>query len=349
MPMEIVRNDITRMSVDAIINAANSALKMGGGVCGAIFTAAGTEKMQAACDRIGSCAVGEAVMTDGYDLPAKYVIHTVGPVWHEGDLDQEKYLYDCYTHSLELAARHKCTSVAFPLISSGIYGYPGDQALQIAISAISTYLLHHEMLVYLVVYDMKTFALSGKLFAAIENYIDDNYVEEHRSYRSRNTDSFEYRQLYDLNESVSESMSESVSKSCFCPESPEPPLTSARSLDDLVSQLDETFPEMLLRLIDEKGTTDVETYKKANIDRKLFSKIRSGRGYTPSKVTAVAFAVALKLNLDETKDLLGKAGFSLSRCSKFDVIIQFFIEEGIYNIFEINQALFAYEQASLGA
>lgn len=341
MPMEIVRNDITRMSVDAIVNAANSALKMGGGVCGAIFTAAGTEQMQAACDRIGKCGVGEAVITDGFDLPAKYVIHTVGPIWRDGNPDQAQYLSGCYTHSLELAARYKCMSVAFSLISSGIYGYPADQALQIAITAIGNYLLHHDMLVYLVVYDMKSFALSGKLFAAIENYIDDNYVDEHTSYRSRNIDSIEYRQLYDIHESMSES--------CLRPEYSEPSFKPARCLDDVIAQLDETFTEMLLRLIDEKGTTDVKTYKKANIDRKLFSKTRSGRGYIPSKVTAVAFAVALELNLDETKDLLGKAGFSLSRCSKFDVIIQFFIEEGNYNIFEINQALFAYEQALLGA
>ena len=340
MPMEIVRNDITRMSVDAIVNAANSSLKMGGGVCGAIFTAAGADQMQAACDRIGRCGVGEAVLTDGFDLPAKYVIHTVGPVWCEGDPDQAQYLSGCYTHSLELAARHKCTSVAFPLISAGIYGYPGDEALQIAVSSIGNYLLHHDMTVFLVVYDMKSFAMGGKLFAAIEDYIDDNYVEEHKSYRSRNHNSIEYSQLYDLQDSSAKS---------FCMESLEPSLKPTRSLDDVVAQLDETFPEMLIRLIDEKGTTDVDTYKKANIDRKLFSKIRSGKGYTPSKVTAVAFAVALELNLDETKDLLGRAGFALSRCSKFDLIIQFFIEKGNYNIFEINQALFAYEQALLGA
>ena len=341
MPFEIIRNDITTMSVDAIVNAANSALQMGGGVCGAIFSAAGVQDMQAACDKIGNCTVGKAVITAGFELPAKFVIHTVGPIWQGGNHNEAQHLNDCYSNSLELARQNKCTSIAFPLISSGIYGYPGDQALQIAISAIGKFLLKHEMLVYLVVYDPKSFALSEKLFSAIERYIDDNYIEEHKSRRTRNIEPYEYNQ-------VNECRSMMTSQDLYM-EAPSPVSRSGRSLDDVVSQLDESFPQMLLRLIDEKETTDVETYKKANIDRKLFSKIRSGRGYTPSKVTAVAFAIALELNLDEAKDLLGKAGFTLSRSSIFDVIISYFIEESNYDIFEINQALFVYQQALLGA
>jgi len=341
MPFEIIRNDITTMSVDAIVNAANSALQMGGGVCGAIFSAAGIQNMQAACGKIGECGVGKAVLTDGFNLPAKFVIHTVGPIWQGGNHYEAQQLNDCYSNSLELARQNKCTSLAFPLISSGIYGYPRDQALQIAISAIGKFLLQYEMLVYLVVYDTKSFALSEKLFSAIERYIEDNYIEEHKSRHLRNIDPYEYRQS---NECCSMMMPQEI-----CAEAPSPVSKTVRSLDDVVAQLDESFPQMLLRLIDEKDTTDVETYKKANIDRKLFSKIRSGRGYTPSKVTAVAFAIALELNLDETKDLLGKAGFSLSRSSKFDLIISYFIAESNYDIFESNQALFAYQQALLGA
>lgn len=341
MPFEIIRNDITAMSVDAIVNAANSALQMGGGVCGAIFSAAGAQDMQAACDKIGECGVGKAVLTDGFNLPAKFVIHTVGPIWQDGNHKEAQLLYDCYVNSLELARQNKCTSIAFPLISSGIYGYPRDQALQIAISAIGKFLLQYEMMVYLVVYDPKSFALSEKLFSAIERYIDDNYIEEHKSHHARNIDPYEYEQ-------INECRSMMISQDLYM-EAPSPVSKSGRSLDDVVSQLGESFPQMLLRLIDEKKTTDVETYKKANIDRKLFSKIRSGRGYTPSKVTAVAFAIALELNLDEAKDLLGKAGFTLSRSSIFDVIISYFIDESNYDIFEINQALFAYQQALLGA
>lgn len=336
MPLEIVRNDITKMSVDAIVNAANSALQMGGGVCGAIFSAAGERRLQEECDSIGKCEVGHAVLTRGYNLPSKYIIHTVGPIWRGGSFGEEQQLKNCYTNSLTLAAKNKCSSIAFPLISSGIYGYPKDQAIQIAVSTIGNYLLEHEMLVYLVVYDMKSFALSEKLFSSIKNYIDDNYVDEHQARRSRDNDPYTYYQLENRKHTENRDFIFAA------------PVQMSRSLDDVVAQLDETFPQMLLRLIGEKGMTDVETYKRANIDRKLFSKIRSGKGYTPSKTTAVAFAVALKLNLDETRDLLGKAGFALSRSSKFDLIIQYFIEAGKYDVFEINQALFAYEQALLG-
>jgi O-acetyl-ADP-ribose deacetylase len=342
MPMEIIRNDITKMSVDAIVNAANSALKMGGGVCGAIFSAAGAQKLQEECDIIGGCKVGEAVVTSGYNLIAKYIIHTVGPIWKGGNSDEANLLYNCYANSLKLAVKKRCKSIAFPLISSGIYGYPKDQALNIAINAISTFLMSHDMMVYLVVYDKKSYFLSEKLFSAIEEYINDNYVEERIDHRRRRfIESYELNEVYNISKDIYE-----INDSCAAPT---PVRKKERSLDDLVKQLDETFSQMLLRLIDEKGMTDVEAYKGANKDRKLFSKIRSNIGYKPSKETAIAFAISLKLNLDETLDLLSKAGFTLSHSSKFDVIIQFFIEEGNYNIYEINEALFAYDQGQLGA
>ena len=342
MPLKIVRNDITKMSVDAIVNATNTPLKMGGGVCGAIFSAAGTEKLQAECDSIGHCNVGEAVITSGYRLPARHIIHAVGPKWRDGSSGEARLLHNCYTNSLTLALQHECESIAFPLISSGIYGYPKDQALQIAISAIDEFLLNHEMTVYLVVYDKKAFILSEKLFSAIEKYIDDNYVEEHLlSECNRGIEPFEYRQVAEMN---------LVYPPCdACPSvSPASP-HEKRRLEDVLAKLDESFPQMLLRLIDEKGMTDVETYKRANIDRKLFSKIHNGKSYNPSKVTAIALAIALKLNLDETYDLLSKAGYTLSHSNKFDVIIEYFIEEGNYNIYEINEALFAFDQVLLGA
>ncbi|HEY8804949.1 MAG TPA: macro domain-containing protein [Clostridium sp.] len=338
MPMIIIRNDITKMKIDTIVNAANTALKMGGGVCGSIFSAAGDEKLQEECDIIGKCNVGEAVITSGYSLPAKYIIHTVGPIWNGGNSGEANSLHNCYINSLKIALQYKCKSIAFPLISSGIYGYPKDKALQIAISAIGEFLINHEMTVYLVVYDKKAFILSEKLFSAIEKYIDDNYVEKHHlSERRRHIESYEYYQF--------EEMHEDYSKCDLC--SPVP-VKVKRSLEDVISQLDESFSQMLLRLIDEKGMTDVETYKKANIDRKLFSKIRNYKGYNPSKVTSIAFAIAIRLSLDETRDLLNKAGYTLSHSNKFDVIIEYFIEEGNYNIYEINEALFAFEQVLLG-
>jgi len=327
------------MQIDAIVNAANTALKMGGGVCGAIFSAAGAEKLQEECDRIGKCNVGESVLTNGYSLPAKYIIHTVGPIWHDGSSGEALLLHNCYSNSLALALQYKCRSIAFPLISSGIYGYPKDQALQIAISAIGEFLLNHEMIVYLVVYDKKAYMLSEKLFTAIEKYIDDNYVEEHLDKRRRNIEPYEFRQISNIQEIHTQ----------YNVPAPMPAQEEKRRLEDVIGQLDESFSQMLLRLIDEKGMTDVATYKRANIDRKLFSKIRSGKGYNPSKVTAIAFAIALGLNLDETRDLLNKAGYTLSRSSRFDVIIEYFIEEGNYNIYEINEALFAFDQVLLGA
>lgn len=341
MPMIIMRNDITKMNVDAIVNAANIALKAGGGVCGAIFSAAGNDdRLQEECDIIGKCNVGEAVITNGYNLPAKYIIHTVGPIWYGGSSGEAESLHNCYTNSLKLALQHKFSSIAFPLISSGIYGYPKEQALQIAISAISEFLLNYEMTVYLVVYDKKAYVLSGKLFSAIGKYIDDNYVEEHRlNERNRGISSYEQQEYYNPQESHP-SFEDNISM---------PTPIRKRNLKDIIGQLDESFSQMLLRLIDENGMTDVETYKRANIDRKLFSKIRSDKGYNPSKVTSIAFAIALGLNLDETLDLLNKAGYSLSHSNKFDLIIEYFIEEGNYNIHEINEALFAYDQILLGA
>jgi O-acetyl-ADP-ribose deacetylase (regulator of RNase III) len=340
MPMLIIRNDITKMRIDTIVNAANTALKMGGGVCGSIFSAAGAEKLQEECDSIGKCNVSEAVITSGYSLPAKYIIHTVGPIWHGGNSGEANSLHNCYINSLKLALQYKCKTIAFPLISSGIYGYPKDKALQIAITAIGEFLVNHEMTVYLVVYDKKAFVLSEKLFSAIEKYIDDNHIEEHRiSECQRDIESYEYNQFEDINEDYIK-----------C-ENCDPVVTEMqgkRSLEDIISQLDESFSQMLLRLIDEKGMTDVETYKKANIDRKLFSKIRSSKSYNPSKVTSIAFAIAIKLSLDETRDLLNKAGYTLSHSNKFDVIIEYFIEEGNYNIYKINEALFAFEQVLLG-
>jgi O-acetyl-ADP-ribose deacetylase (regulator of RNase III)/transcriptional regulator with XRE-family HTH domain len=334
MPLEIVRNDITKMNVDAIVNAANTALKMGGGVCGAIFRAAGASELQEACDKIGGCKVGEAVITDGFKLDAKLIIHTPGPIWQGGSNQEAALLKASYYNSLELAKNHQCESIAFPLISTGIYGYPKEAALQIAVSNISSFLLHHDMLVYLVVFDKKSFSLSKKLFTSIHQYIDEHYVEEVES--TFNRIGREERYAMDQLQEVEILQQDIYEEANY-------------SLVNLLNQLDESFSERLLRLIDEKGMTDVETYKRANIDRRLFSKIRNGVDYTPTKKTAIAFAIALKLNLEETMELLTTAGYTLSHSSKFDVIIEFFIQQANYNIHEINEALFAFDQPLLGA
>ena len=334
MPLEIVRNDITKVKVDAIVNAANPALQMGGGVCGAIFRAAGETELQEACNKIGGCKVGEAIITPGFKLDAKWIIHTPGPIW-QGGLNQEAaMLKTSYENSLELAKNHQCESIAFPLISTGIYNYPKEEALQIAVSTISSFLMHHDMHVYLVVFDKNSFGLSKKLFSSIHQYIDEHYVEEIESTFQRNRleeqiilDTWQEVKMYQQDVQVEESA----------------------SLVNLLNQLDESFSERLLRIIDEKGMTDVEVYKRANIDRRLFSKIRNAVDYSPKKKTVMALAIALQLNIEETVELLESAGYALSHSHKFDVIIEFFISQEKYNIHEINEALFAFEQPLLGA
>jgi O-acetyl-ADP-ribose deacetylase (regulator of RNase III) len=334
MPLLIVRNDITKMKVDAIVNATNPMLKMGGGVSGAIFTIAGRRQLQDACDAIGHCAQGEAVITPGFDLPAKYVIHTVGPVWHGGVAGESEQLADCYLHSLELAKKNGCESIAFPLVSSGTYRYPKQEALNIAVSAISQFLVDNEMTVYLVVYDAKAFMLSKQLFESIEKFIDDNYVEEQALHYRRTT--ARYQRKEDIGVQDFEHRSDlAIGK-------------DSRSLDDIIKQQDESFSESLFRLIDQRKMKDSEVYKKANIDRRLFSKIRNA-DYHPSKNTCIALAIALELNLDQTKDLLSKAGFTLSKSQKADLIIEYHILQQQYDIIQINEALFTFKQPILGA
>lgn len=331
MPFEIIRDDIVRVRADAVVNAANTSLECGGGVCGVIFEAAGGQ-LQEECRRIGGCETGGAVITKGYNLPAKYIIHTPGPVWKGGGSGEEEMLRSCYRSALLLAEKNGLESVAFPLISSGIYGFPKEKALEAAVSGIGSFLKDHDMNVTLVVYDRQSFAISEKLFASVGRYIDDHYAEKKPG--RRRTENREFMpQLLTENRAAPDPLQQK----------------SRRSLGDLMEQLDETFSQTLLRLIDEKGRTDAEVYKKANIDRKLFSKIRSDAAYRPSKKTVLALAIALELSLDETKDLLGRAGFALSHSSRFDVIVEYFIGEQNYNIYEINSTLFTFDQDLLGA
>ena len=338
MPLEIVRNDITKMKVDAIVNAANESLLGGGGVDGAIHRAAGSGLL-AECRTLGGCKTGKAKITGGYDLPAKYVIHTVGPRYNDGEHGERALLESCYRESLALAKEYKFETVAFPLISSGVYGYPKDQALKVAVDVISDFLLENEMKVYIVIFDKASYKISEKLFSDIAEYIDDNYVDEHVDH------SYERVRMNAFSRSASRARRNDVSLEMCCKEAM--PLNN--ELDAKLRQIDESFSQMLLRKIDENGMTDAECYKKANIDRKLFSKIRSDVYYKPSKPTAIAFAIALELSLAETENMLRKAGFALSHSNKFDIIIEYFISRGNYNIFEINEALFAFDQSLLGA
>lgn len=335
MPFTIVRQDLTKMKVDAIVNAANTELQMGGGVCGAIFKAAGASELQTACKKLAPIQTGDAVITPGFGLHAKFVVHTAGPVYRGGKNGEEEQLRLCYINSLKRAVENKCESIAFPLISSGIYGYPKDEALRVATGAIQDFLSDHELEVYLAVFDKEAFTVSEKLIGEVASYIDEHYVAEHK---------FTRRKLLDIEiETLEEANLISYNEP-----SPMQAPTVSKGIDELVGSLDEPFSETLLRLIDAKGKTDVEVYKRANLDRKLFSKIRTGKGYTPSKRTAVALAVALELTLDETDDLLERAGYALSHSQKFDVIVEYFIVSRKYDIFEINEVLFKYDLPLLG-
>ena len=343
MPFEIVRNDITNMRVDAIVNTANPRPVIGLGVDSAIHEKAGPQLL-AARQEIGDISCGCAAITPAFRLPAKHVIHTVGPVWDGGRCGEETLLRNCYDNSLKLALAHGCESIAFPLISAGNYGFPKDKALQIAISAFSAFLLEHEMQIYLVVFDRKAFKLSEQLFQGVASYIDQNYVDSReqavygvgsgiRRSRSRHRRDMEICESAVLRESLS----------CA------PVVASkAASLEDMLKQADAGFTETLLKLIDKTGKKDSEIYKKALLTKQHFSKIRNNPNYKPTKPTAIALALALELDLEATKDLIGRAGYALTNSSKFDLIIRYFIEQGNYNVVEINLALYEFDQPLIG-
>ena len=344
MPLQIIRQDITKMQVDAIVNTTNEEMVGYSGVDLAVHQGAGP-LLELECAKLAPLGLGTAKITKGYNLDAKYIIHTSGPIWQGGLVGESIILKSCYLESLKLAVKHGCNSVAFPLISSGVYGYPKDQVLKFAVQVITEFLFEHELMVYLCVFDRKSYEFSQKLFAEINEFIDDDYVEEHDE---------DYLDEYEICESPKCDMSVRYSLSVDEYDKsikPCAPLTSAanKSLDEYMRDMDKSFAYKLFDLIDERGMTDVECYKKANVDKKTFSKIKCNPDtYRPSKQTAVAFAIALKLNLDETQDLLASAGLTLSRSFTFDKIIRYFIQKEVYDIFEINEALFEFDQMLLG-
>ena len=340
MPFEIVRNDITKMQVDAIVNSANPKPVVGLGTDSSIHKAAGPELL-AARQKIGPIRPGCAAITPAYRLDAKYVIHTVGPVWDGGSYGEEKLLRSCYDRALALALAHGCRSIAFPLISTNNYGFPKDKALQIAIAAFSEFLLEQEMQIYLVVFDRTAYRLSEKLFHSVASYIDQHYVDdwELSTYGPKgNTRRQQLRRRQDID----------LYERCAPMEMPmaasQPP-----SLADLLKQADAGFAESLLKRIDKSGLKDSVIYKKAHVSRQHFSKIRNNPNYKPTKETAIAFALALELDVAQTNDLIGRAGYTLSNSSKFDLIIRYFIEQKQYNIVEINTVLYEFDQRLLGS
>ena len=330
MPFNIIRQDITKFHCDAIVNAANKSLLGGGGVDGAIHRAAGPELL-AECATLGGCDTGCAKITKGYKLPCKYVIHTVGPRYKDGTRGEREQLVSCYRESLRLAEEHGCESVAFPLISAGAYRYPPAEAVRVAVDTVKEYLWNSDsdMTVTLCVFDKRGFMIGRTIFGDINDYLGEHYEPRTRGKR-----------ILDIEEAQTACKAEAsmVDSALRAPSLPE----------DLFDAMDESFSDMVFRIIRERRLDEVACYKKANIDRKLFSKIRSNSDYRPKKNTAMALAVGLELSLPEAEELLMKAGYAFSTNSKFDMIVHYFIENGIYDIFEINEALFGCDQATLG-
>ena len=351
MPLKIIRQDITKIECDAIVNPSNRHLYPGGGADLSIHEAAGPELL-AYCEKLGGCEVGKAKITPAFNLPCKYVIHTAGPNWHRLE-NAEEVLASCYKECLNLAKENNCETVAFPLIASGTYGFPKQSVLKIATSVIGDFLFENEMLVYLVVFDKDAFEISEKLFCDVAEYIDDNYVEQNAEHQISQGLCGNYPMstlgLDELEEYRRRAIEERAEKRlvCECEENFEDNKT--QSLDDMLKQMDKGFADTLFYYIDKKGITDVEAYKLSNVNKKTFSKIKCNPDYKPSKVTAVSFAIGLKLDIIQTTHLLKTAGFALSECSKFDVIIQYFIETGNYkDIFDVNAVLYKFDQQLLG-
>jgi len=318
MPFLLFQGDITHLEVDAIVNAANRDLRQGGGVCGAIFKSAGEEAMQQACDGLSPVEVGDVVITPAFKLPSKYVIHTVGPHWSGGKDNEEQLLASCYRKSLLLALAKGLQSIAFPLISTGMYGYPKERAYKVAVSTILAFLKEHDLSVYLVLFEEIFFEDEELRRKKVAEYLRKNLAEPESTAGI----------LYSM-------------APCQSP--------IAEPLKGIEVEVEQSFSQNLMKLIREKNLDEVEVYKGANIDRKHFSKIRSNASYQPNKRTVIAFALSLRLIAEETRNLLQSAGYSLSHSYVFDIIIEYFIELKQYDIFAINEVLFTYEQPLLGS
>ena len=376
MAFKIVRNDITKIAADAIVNTANPKPKFSSGTDSAVYAAAGAEKLLEERRRIGKIEEGEVAVTPAFDLDAKYIFHTVGPVWNGGSYGEAQTVKRCYTNCLNKAVELGIESIAFPLLATGNYGFPKSDALLLATSVFSEFLADNDLDITLVVFDNESFELSGRIFDGINQYINDNYVEEkiNEEYfacdevpcapdtdssntseriRKRGLGLFAERRKSMADEAGVPSP-ENASFECKMAEA-RPVMGAAamaapvqRSLEDAVKNISDTWQESLFRMITEKGYEETDIYKRANVDRKLFSKIRNNKDYKPKKTTALAFALALKLNVDETKDFLGRAGYALSKSSVSDVIVEYFIEQKVYDLMTINLALFEHEQPILG-
>ena len=348
MPLHLISDDITKINADAIVTAARPSLKRGGGVRAAIFRAAGADELQKACNILAPIQAGEAVITNAFGLQAKHIVHTVHPAFHLGKVKAASLLRACYENSLRLAKEHGCKSIAFTLIPGGLFGFRKSENLAVATEAISDWMMRNDMDVSIVFSDKRSFAPQKEQLTEVKRFIEGHYRSEANMFAVYSASSSRRKGRigrYQPKRKERHLTKEAAAQKSYVTMEP---VDATATISEIIGNLDEPFSEMLLRFIDAKGKTDVEVYKRANIDRRLFSKIRTGSGYMPSKKTIVALAVALELTLPETRALLERAGYALSRSVIFDVIVEYFISHGQYDIFEINNVLFQYDQPLLG-
>lgn len=379
MPFTIERNDLASVSADAIVVAANEDLHITGGVGEAVAQVAGFTNIQEACNAIGHCPTGSAVATPAFNFPARIIIHAVGPIWQGGTHNEVALLRSAYDDALSLAAENNASSIALSLLSAGIYGFPADISLSVAQNAIHDYLESHDAEIRLVLFNRNALQAGLKVYDYIKEYIDDVYVGRHTDTRQRTRSAEAFNDTFftaagaaygALSASPSATMMPSLSsphkeaeeetsehaaydkngtddEALYAEALAAKTLGQPSCLSELLDSLDAPFSTTLLALIDAKGMTDAQVYKRANMSRQLFSKIRSDALYKPTKKTVLALAIALELDLDATEDLLRRAGYALSHSSKADVIVEYFIMNNQFDIFEINAALYAFDQPLL--
>lgn len=362
MPFKIVRNDITRMNTEAIVNTANTRPTVGSGCDLAVYKAAGfDELLKYRQDKIGLVKEGDAFITPGFGLSVKYIIHAVSPLYVDGKQGEEEKLRSCYRKSLAIAKEKEIKSIAFPLISTGGFGYPKEEGMRIAVDEINAFLLTSDMLIYLVVFDTKATMLGEKLYPDLEAYIDQNYVKDagnaeypsayFRSARAEEPrpapcssrapmaspmpkpSALSFGSFFKKNEKIAEPCKEVVCEAQALFDFEE---QHESKLEERMSHLSDTFSEYLMYLIQERNMENAEVWKRAIVDKKIFSKIKTNPNYHPQKITALCLCVGAKLNLDETKDLLARAGYALSPCDKTDIIFSYFIENEIYDMIELD-------------
>ncbi len=360
MPFQIIRNDITKVKADAIVNTANPEVAIGDGVDSAIYKAAGEKQLLAKRQKIGYLAPGEVGITPAFDLDAKYIIHASGPCWEGGNKNEANLLKDCYDKSLQLAAKHRCKSIAFPLLATGAYGFPQKLGMEIAVSSFTAFLEKHDMEIFLVVFGQTSVKISGELGEEVASYIDDEYVAEAFSeeYRFEGIPDERIESAEYLGPDEAEEFGETdraarglgdhrapfsgFAVSAALPLLEKQAAARSDSLDDVIKGIyKESFEKHLQKLINKKGLKNSEVYAAANISKQYFSKLLKGK-VRPSKEKVLALSVGLRLNLDETVDFLKLAGYALSPISQTDAVVEYFIEHEDYNVLKIDIVLFDY-------